>query len=104
MPNKTIVITGASGGIGAALALRLARGGHSLALAARRRDKLDEVAEQARAAGAPRVASIAADVTRRDDVERLSRETIAQLDSYDVWVNNAGRGITRNVLDLTDAD
>jgi len=104
MPNKTIVITGASGGIGAALARRLARAGQSLVLAARRRAQLDAVAAEARAAGAPNVVVVQADVTKRADVERISAETLAALGSYDVWVNNAGRGITRNVLDLSGDD
>jgi short-subunit dehydrogenase len=104
MSRKTIVITGASSGIGEALALRLARDGNSLALAARRHTELERVADAARAAGAPAVIVVGADVTSRSDVERISAETIAAFGSYDVWVNNAGRGITRNVLELSDAD
>jgi short-subunit dehydrogenase len=104
MANKTIVITGASSGIGAALALRLAREGSHLALAARRRAELDRVADRARAAGATGVLVVEADVTSRAAVERISDETIAAFGSYDVWVNNAGRGITRNVLDLSGDD
>jgi len=104
MPNKTVVITGASAGIGAALALRLAREGHNLALAARRKEQLDDVARQAATAGSPRVITVVADMTSRADVERLSDQAIATFGGYDVWVNNAGRGITRQVLDLTDDD
>src|SRR3954470_11513373 len=105
MPDKkTIVITGASSGIGAALALELATEGHALALVARREKELNLVGAEAQRRGAGGVACIVADVTRRDDVERTARETIDRFGSFDVWVNNAGRGITRDVLDLTDAD
>jgi short-subunit dehydrogenase len=105
MPDKkTIVITGASGGIGAALARVLADEGHSLSLVARREKELNEVGSEAQREGAGAVACIIADVTRRDDVERIARETIVRFGSFDVWVNNVGRGITRDVLDLTDAD
>ncbi len=45
-----------------------------------------------------------ADVTRRADVERLRDETLAAFGHIDVWINNAGRGITRSVLELTDED
>src|SRR5689334_20013927 len=101
---KTIVITGASAGIGAGVARRLAADGHSLVLAARRSEPLAAVARSAEQAGAPRALAVETDVTRRPDVERLSRRAIAELGSYDVWINNAGRGITRQTLDLSDDD
>lgn len=97
---KTIVITGASAGIGAAMARRLARDGYRLALAARRADALRAVAEDCEAGAI----TVVADVTRRADVERLRDETLRAYGEIDVWINNAGRGITRSVLELTDAD
>jgi len=97
---KNIVITGASSGIGAALALRLSADGHRVALAARRESELNDMAKRA---GANAVA-IPADVTRRSDVERLRDAAIAAFGHIDVWVNNAGRGITRHVIDLTDVE
>ena len=102
--GKTVVITGASAGIGEGIARRLAAGGHSLVLAARRRDELERVAADAMRLGAARAVVVPTDVTRRTDVERLRDEAIARAGSFDVWINNAGRGITRHVLDLTDQD
>ncbi len=101
---QTVVITGASAGIGAALARTLARGGHRLVLAARRLPELEAVAAECRAAGSPDVLVVACDVVNRDEVEALSASAIAHSGSYAVWVNNAGRGITRDLLDLTDDD
>jgi NAD(P)-dependent dehydrogenase (short-subunit alcohol dehydrogenase family) len=92
------VITGASGGIGAALAVQLGAAGHRVVLAARREAELQEVAARA---GAGAIV-VPADVTRRGDVERLRDRAVASLGYVDVWVNNAGRGITRPVLELTD--
>src|SRR2546426_2030996 len=97
---KNVVITGASSGIGAALALRLSADGHRVALAARREAELNDIA---RRAGANAVA-IPADVTRRSDVNRLRDTAIATFGHIDVWINNAGRGITRQVIDLSDDD
>ncbi len=97
--TKVIVITGASSGIGAALARQLGAAGHRLVLAARREAELAEVAKASGGAVA-----VVADVTRRADVERLRDEAIAACGRVDVWVNNAGRGIGRGVLDLTDDD
>jgi short-subunit dehydrogenase len=104
MANKTIVITGASAGIGAGLAARLANEGHTLVLAARRRPELERVAHEAMQRGSPRAIAVETDVTRRGDVERLRDTAIQEVGGFDVWVNNAGRGITRSVLDLTDDD
>ena len=100
MAEKVTVITGASGGIGAALAKQLAGRGEKLVLSARREAELKEVA---RACGAGALSFIA-DVTQRADVERLRDEALRAFGHVDVWVNNAGRGIGRQVLDLTDAD
>jgi NADP-dependent 3-hydroxy acid dehydrogenase YdfG len=98
--ERVVVITGASSGIGAALANLLASSGHPVALVARRRDALEAVA----AGCGGRAHVIVADVSRRDDVTRAVDETIARFGRIDVWVNNAGVGITRMPSQLTDED
>lgn len=100
MPDKVIVITGASEGIGAAAAKRLASRGDKVVISARRREKLEEVA----VACGGEVHAVVSDATSRADVERLKNEAIARFGRIDVWVNNVGRGISRRVLELTDAD
>ncbi len=97
--SKVIVITGASGGIGAALAMQLGRQDHRLVLAARREQELKEAA-----AASGQAIAVTTDVTRRADVERLRDRALQAFGHVDVWVNNAGRGISRKVLDLTDED
>src|SRR3954464_14964029 len=104
MPNKTIVITGASAGIGAGVARRLAADGHNLVLAARRQEPLDAVARDAEAKGALRAIGVSVAAPRRADVDRVSAAAIGAFGGYDVWINNAGRGIPRQVLDLTESD
>jgi short-subunit dehydrogenase len=99
MRDKIVVITGASSGIGAALAERLGRDGARLVLVARRQSELDAVV--ARAGDA---IGIAADMTRRDEAARVVREAIARFGHVDVWVNNVGRGISRPPSELTDDD
>ncbi len=97
---KSIVITGASAGIGAAIARRLGLEGNRVALAARRAEQLAEVAAEC---GSDAI-TVVADVTRRADVECLRDKAIRAFGAVDVWINNAGRGISRPVLELTDAD
>jgi len=97
---RVVVITGASAGIGAAIARELARRGDSLVLAARTADALQHVASEI----ASPTHVVAADVTRRADVERIRDEALRAFGHVDVWINNAGRGIVRPVLELSDED
>lgn len=100
MTDRIVVITGASSGIGAALAEIVAGRGSTPVLVARRRDALNAVAE--RCAGRAHV--ITADVTSRADVRRVVDETLARFNHIDVWINNAGQGISRQPTELTDED
>ena len=96
--SKVIVITGASSGIGAAVARLLGASGTRLVLAARREDALQEVARDAGSA----TRTVVTDVRRRSDIERLRDEAVRACGRVDVWISNAGRGITKPTLELTD--
>ncbi len=100
MNPKVTVITGASSGIGAALAEELGSKGHRLVLGARRGKELKEVAAHAGTEALP----VVVDVTRRQDVERLRDAAIERFDHVDVWVNNAGRGSGNTVMELTEEE
>lgn len=99
--DKVTVITGASSGIGAALADRLAREGAKLVLAARRKEKLNQIVDRARAHGATAIA-ICCDVTDRNAAEELINETVRRLGGIDILVNNAGRGHLADIEGTTD--
>ena len=98
--SRVVVVTGASSGIGASLSRELGKRGAHVVLAARRTDKLADVA---RSAGEGHL-TVTADVTRREDVARIAATAIEHFGHVDAWVNNAGRGITRHILELTDDD
>ncbi len=98
--DKVMVITGASGGIGATLARQLGSQGHKLVLAARRERELGMVAAPFGANALP----VVTDVRRRSEVERLRDRALAEFGQVDVWVNNAGRGIVQSVLTLSDEE
>lgn len=89
MKGSRIILTGASEGIGRALALELAGRGARLALAARDRGRLDSVAQECRARGGEALA-IPTDVTSTQDLEWLVGETVKAFGGIDVVIHNAG--------------
>jgi short-subunit dehydrogenase len=97
--SRVIAITGASAGIGRATALRLARDGASLAICARRRDRLDAVAAEIVAAGG-QAWPMVADVTRAADMERFVGGSVERFGRLDVLMCNAGFGIAGAIDDI----
>lgn len=100
MRDRVVVITGASGGIGAALARLIGQQGGRPVLAARREPELKAAA----ASAGDQALAVVTDVTRREDVERLLAAALMKFGHVDAWVNNAGRGITKPVSQLRDED
>ncbi len=99
MTDRAAIVTGASSGIGLAVARMLATEGHAVTLVARRREKLEAAYEALRADGLA-VQRVAADVGDEDDVVRA---VSAHRDAYgrlDVLVNNAGLGIAAPIGEL----
>jgi NAD(P)-dependent dehydrogenase (short-subunit alcohol dehydrogenase family) len=86
--DRVVVITGASSGLGRAIALEMAGRGARLVLAARRADELEATAALCRAAGA-RATTVPTDVSSEADVDRLAEQTLARCGRIDVWINNA---------------
>lgn len=89
LQGKSVVITGASSGMGKAAATAFAREGARLVLAARRGDEGASVAHAARALGAEAV-FLRADVTLEDDIRRVVDEAVSRYGRIDVAFNNAG--------------
>ncbi|UYZ63694.1 SDR family oxidoreductase [Hymenobacter weizhouensis] len=93
LQNATVVITGATSGIGRATAQAFARQGARLVLAARRADVLRDVAAECRRLGAPDALPVPTDTTDADAVHRLAQAAADFGRGHiDVWVNNAGSG------------
>jgi short-subunit dehydrogenase len=94
--GKTIMITGASSGIGEAACLQIGKAGGKLLLVARTKEKLDAVAEEVQDVGGTAFVHTC-DLSDSDDVERMAREVLAQHGHVDILVNNAGKSIRRSV-------
>src|SRR6266436_31454 len=95
LEGRVALVTGASQGIGHACALALAREGASIAVAARNRQKLDELVGQITAAGG-KASAIVMDVVDEEQVKSGIKSALAQFGKIDILVNNAG--ITRDQL------
>lgn len=99
--DKTIIITGASEGIGRALAKAFAREKTKLALAARNEERLKSLQAEVEGLGA-RALVIPTDVTRVEDCKNLVDSTVAAFGGVDVLVNNAGGTMWTRFEDITD--
>lgn len=96
--STVALITGASSGIGAALAIQLGAKGAMVALAARRRDNLESVAARVREAGGTPLVLVA-DLMHEADCRHIVDATVRAFGTIDILVNNAGRGNMASVED-----
>jgi retinol dehydrogenase 14 len=108
MAGRTVLITGATGGIGRATALGLAALGAHLAITGRDRGSTQGAAGELRAAGGGQVAVFVADLSSQSQVRRLAEEALQRLSRIDVLVNNVGghwntRHVTADGLERTFA-
>jgi short-subunit dehydrogenase len=98
--GKTAILTGASSGIGAALAVLLAERGANLTLAARRAGRLEQVAQKCPGG----VLTLTADLTRESDRRRIIEQTLERWGQVDILVNNAGMGAYGDFLSAGEED
>lgn len=96
--NKVAIVTGASSGIGAAIAVQLAEKGARVAIVGRNETKLNNTSKMCSERGVKPL-TIVADVTRDDDVKRIITETLNFFGKLDILINNAGGGTAAGVMD-----
>lgn len=101
--NKSILITGASQGIGRGIALRLAKDGADLALVDIKADKLENVRKEVEALGAKATTYIA-DVSKRDEIYAAIDHAEAALGGFDVMINNAGIAQVKPLSEVEQKD
>jgi short-subunit dehydrogenase len=94
--GRTVLITGASSGIGKSTALKIGEAGGTVLLVARTEEKLQEVANEIEDAGG--VAYVhPCDLADIDDIDRMADEVLAEHEAVDILINNAGKSIRRSV-------
>ena len=92
LSGKVAIVTGGSRGLGKSMALALARSGANVVIASPQQDLLQSTAQAIGAAASPdKVLAIVADVTKREDCERILTESIGRFGGVDILVNNARR-------------
>lgn len=102
LTGKVAVITGASSGLGVQMAKALANQGADIAVLARRKERIESVAEEIRALGVKAIA-VQCDVTKTDMVNAARDEVYAKFGHADIVVNSAGTGGITPTVDVTDA-
>jgi 3-oxoacyl-[acyl-carrier protein] reductase len=90
LKGKTAIITGASRGIGKAIALRLAQNGVNLVLAARKKETLDEAVEEIKTKFKTRAIGVPTDVSKLEDLKNLADTAFKEFKNIDILINNAG--------------
>jgi short-subunit dehydrogenase len=94
--DRTVLITGASSGIGESTALKIGEAGGTVLLIARTRSKLEEVKHQIESTGGTAFVH-PCDLSDLDDIDRMASEVLEEHGHVDILVNNAGRSIRRSV-------
>lgn len=104
LKGRNALVTGASKGLGRAMALALAKNGARIALVSRDREKLESVAREVGEAGAPAGGAadvFVADITNEDQVARVEKEVTEKIGKVQILINNAGMNLRKNITDFT---
>ena len=101
LENKTVIITGASGGLGKEIAIQSAKAGANVVLIARNSSKLAQVKTEVQEEASVRVLTYSCDVSASDQMAGIFADLAKQGLRMDVLVNNAGFGLFEDVVDIT---
>lgn len=98
--DKVVIVTGASSGIGRSIALESASRGATVILMARRKERLLEIADEARKLSGSQAIAIATDMSKADQIDTAFKEIVKQVDHIDFLVNAAGFGVFEEFMKM----
>ncbi len=104
LSGRVAVITGASSGLGQQMALALARQGASLAILARRMERLEEFKPKLEEAGSPKVVAYKCDVTDTENINKVAEEVEKEFGKVDILFNVAGSSKDKGVTEMSDEE
>ena len=104
LKGRVAVVSGASSGLGQQMALALARQGASLAILARRVERLEEFKPKLEKAGAVKVVAYKCDVTDSENIDEVAAEVEKEFGKVDILLNCAGSSKDKGVLEMTDEE
>jgi NAD(P)-dependent dehydrogenase (short-subunit alcohol dehydrogenase family) len=104
LSGRAALVTGGSKGLGKAMARAFAEAGADVAISSRHEDELRAAAAEIQSGTPARVPYRVADMTRRDDVDRLARWAVETLGKVDILVNNAGSNLPQPIDQVSDDD
>lgn len=102
LSGKVALVTGGSKGLGKAMARALANAGADIVIAARHEDELRAALQDITAGTSVRGAYVVADLSRRDEAERLAQRALELMGRVDILVNNAGTNVPQPIYEIDD--
>ena len=102
--GKTAIVTGSTKGIGRGIANAMAEYGANVVVVSRHQNDCDAVSEELKSKYGVSSIGVAADLTKKEDIDTLVKKTLTAFGRIDILVNNAGSAITKRAEDLTEED
>ena len=102
--GKKAIVTGSTKGIGKAIANALAAAGADVVIVSRHQSDCEKIAGEIAERYGVQTLACSADITKKDNIDRLISESLAAFGRIDILVNNAGSAVTKNAEDLTEED
>ena len=104
LSGRVALVTGGSKGLGKAMATGFAQAGADVVISSRHEDELQATAKEIRSGTTTRVEYVVADMTRRDEANRLAAAAIEKMSRVDILVNNAGSNLPQPIDQIRDED